>query len=494
MVLLDDRIAEERATAAVLERFNEPGTWDPANPADMADAERVLVALGGDREALARGEPAAHEALLRVAQRTGIVPEVARAELDRLAATGTPEQKARVATLIEALPPERFPDARRFALLDPDAADRLIDRHPMLAGQPAPGRELLRAVLGDLRAAHVSPRKIEEFLREVDGDLRLRSRTAGMPLVAGAGLFGLLSSIGVVTTAWRRRSEGDASIAAAIPTIERQLDLGASFLRAIGSLQYGGTLPGGKAIIDAHDDGGDDSAVAPGQRGDGARAIAPAPLGTTSQQPDGDDPQPEGTPEPFLDAAVEEVVRKAHLDYLAGDENKPLRSQDRQGDGLYDLDDRDVSGQADAFIKARELRLRGRSVRIDRNVQFQEQPGNADWLPDRRETSKTSGYVDIEGQRLRLKSGRGSPGSLIHREELPGMDAVSPTHVEGHVASIMRELGLFEATVRINNAKGPCARCVLNLEKALPQGGALRIEFINNYGELETVIIMAKRR
>jgi hypothetical protein len=41
----------------------------------------------------------------------------------------------------------------------------------MLAGQPAAGRELLRAVLADLRAAHVNPRKIEEFLGEVDGEL-----------------------------------------------------------------------------------------------------------------------------------------------------------------------------------------------------------------------------------------------------------------------------------------------------------------------------------
>jgi hypothetical protein len=76
--LLDRRVAEEKATAAALARFNEPGAWDPANPADKADAERVLVALGGEREALARGEPAAHEALLRVAQRTGIVPDSAR--------------------------------------------------------------------------------------------------------------------------------------------------------------------------------------------------------------------------------------------------------------------------------------------------------------------------------------------------------------------------------------------------------------------------------
>jgi hypothetical protein len=125
--MLDRRAAEEQATAAALARFNEPGAWDPANPADEADAERVLVPLGGDREALTRGEPPAHEALLRVARRTGIMPEVARAELDRFAATGTPDQKARVAALIEALPPERFPDARRFAFLDPRRR-RSLDR------------------------------------------------------------------------------------------------------------------------------------------------------------------------------------------------------------------------------------------------------------------------------------------------------------------------------------------------------------------------------
>jgi hypothetical protein len=74
------------------------------------------------------------------------------------------------------------------------------------------------------------------------------------------------------------------------------------------------------------------------------------------------------------------------------------------------------------------------------------------------------------------------------------MDAVSHSHVEGHVASIMRELGLFEATVRINNAKGPCDFCTLNLDKVLPQGGVLKIEFINDVGELEVVTITARRR
>jgi hypothetical protein len=249
-------------------------------------------------------------------------------------ATGTPEQKARVAALIDALPPERFPDARRFALLDPDAADRLIDRYAMLAGQPAAGRELLRAVLGDLRAARVSARKIEEFLGEVDGELRLRSRTAGLPFVAGAGLLGLLSAITAATAALQRRSDGDASIAAAIPTIERQLEIGASFFRAIAPVKYGGTLRGWKATVDAHDDGDDDSAVAPEQRGDGARAIAPVPASATSPQPDGDGPRPEHQLELFLDAAAEELGRPRRTD----------------GDGLFDLPGQDVPGQGEGAV------------------------------------------------------------------------------------------------------------------------------------------------
>jgi hypothetical protein len=128
---------------------------------------------------------------------------------------------------------------------------------------------------------------------------------------------------------------------------------------------------------------------------------------------------------------------------------------------------------------------------IDRNVQFGERPDDPDWLPDRRGEGSTSGYADIAGYGLRLTSGMGSPGSLINREVSPGLPYRLDTHVEAHLASIMRQLGVSHATIRINNVKGPCPPCRANIGKVLPEGSSMTVEFFDRNGNLLVEVIDA---
>jgi hypothetical protein len=52
---------------------------------------------------------------------------------------------------------------------------------------------------------------------------------------------------------------------------------------------------------------------------------------------------------------------------------------------------------------------------------------------------------------------------------------ITMTHVEGHAAALMREMGISEAWLRINNPK-ICDDCLRDLEtKMLPPGATLHV-------------------
>lgn len=55
------------------------------------------------------------------------------------------------------------------------------------------------------------------------------------------------------------------------------------------------------------------------------------------------------------------------------------------------------------------------------------------------------------------------------------MNAITPSHVECHVAMIMRITGFTEATVVINRPKGPCGYCDTGLAGVLPSGSSLTV-------------------
>lgn len=55
---------------------------------------------------------------------------------------------------------------------------------------------------------------------------------------------------------------------------------------------------------------------------------------------------------------------------------------------------------------------------------------------------------------------------------------VALTHVEGHAVGIMRELGIKEATVTINNPSGPCANfCQKGIAELMEEGQKLWVRF-----------------
>jgi hypothetical protein len=72
-----------------------------------------------------------------------------------------------------------------------------------------------------------------------------------------------------------------------------------------------------------------------------------------------------------------------------------------------------------------------------------------------------------------LVSGLGGPASLVPRGSL-GFDIVTRTHVEGHAAAPMRQLGIRRGTVYINNP-AICSSCERLLPLMLPSGVTLRV-------------------
>jgi hypothetical protein len=94
-------------------------------------------------------------------------------------------------------------------------------------------------------------------------------------------------------------------------------------------------------------------------------------------------------------------------------------------------------------------------------------------LPKFVEGAKTSGVLRVGDSDVPLLSGKAGPGGTLPKPA-PGFNAITSTHVEGHAAAMMRQQGIKEATLYINNSK-ICLPCRQNIEHMLPSGSKLTI-------------------
>jgi SCP1.201-like deaminase len=86
---------------------------------------------------------------------------------------------------------------------------------------------------------------------------------------------------------------------------------------------------------------------------------------------------------------------------------------------------------------------------------------------------KTSGIFQSGDFTQELQSGYDGPASSMPRGS-PGFDRYTRTHVEGHAAALMRQQGITDGTLYINNPK-ICDNCTELLPTMLPQGSKLRV-------------------
>ncbi len=108
-------------------------------------------------------------------------------------------------------------------------------------------------------------------------------------------------------------------------------------------------------------------------------------------------------------------------------------------------------------------------------------PSPGDRLPDRQPGDKTRGIFSRNGEETDLISGKGGPADSMP-SDTPGMrsDMAVRSHVEAQAAALMRQEGLDEATLYINNT--PCAGimgCDAMLPDMLPEGATLTV-YIND--------------
>lgn len=97
------------------------------------------------------------------------------------------------------------------------------------------------------------------------------------------------------------------------------------------------------------------------------------------------------------------------------------------------------------------------------------------------------GILKMDSTDIPLKSGSAEPGTWL-RENLEGgagsgLNAMIPTHVEGHAAAIMHKWEAKTAELFIN--KPPCSTggmCRYNLNKLLPPGSELKVNFLDDDG------------
>jgi hypothetical protein len=94
-------------------------------------------------------------------------------------------------------------------------------------------------------------------------------------------------------------------------------------------------------------------------------------------------------------------------------------------------------------------------------------------LPNFTQGGKTSGVLRTSSGDVPLVSGRGGPANLLAKPT-PGFNSITKTHVEGHAAAIMRQQGIKEATIYINNPR-ICLPCQQNLANMLPSGSRLTV-------------------
>jgi hypothetical protein len=97
------------------------------------------------------------------------------------------------------------------------------------------------------------------------------------------------------------------------------------------------------------------------------------------------------------------------------------------------------------------------------------------------------GVLRVGNVEVPLRSGTQGPGTWLtdNLEGGPGSGLTRAwTHVEGHAAGVMNELGIKGADLYIN--KPPCgagaANCRFVLNKLLPEGATLRVHFLNTDG------------
>ena len=88
---------------------------------------------------------------------------------------------------------------------------------------------------------------------------------------------------------------------------------------------------------------------------------------------------------------------------------------------------------------------------------------------------KTSGiFKAADGPPIELQSGYDGPAASMRGN--PGFDRWTLSHVEGHAAALMRQWGIMNATLEINNPI-ICENCRTLLPKMLPPGATLRVIF-----------------
>ncbi len=87
---------------------------------------------------------------------------------------------------------------------------------------------------------------------------------------------------------------------------------------------------------------------------------------------------------------------------------------------------------------------------------------------------KTPGIFETpDGNTISLQSGSQGPAADMPPQSA-GFDAYTRTHVEGEAAALMRQDGISEATVYINNPD-ICVRCTQLLPRMLPPGSILHV-------------------
>lgn len=94
-----------------------------------------------------------------------------------------------------------------------------------------------------------------------------------------------------------------------------------------------------------------------------------------------------------------------------------------------------------------------------------------------REDGPTWGILKTGETTLELRSGYDGP-ALNMPEGSAGFDGVTLGHVEGHAAALMRQMGINEATLEINNPD-ICVSCEKNLPSMLPPGSTLHVVLPN---------------
>ncbi len=94
-------------------------------------------------------------------------------------------------------------------------------------------------------------------------------------------------------------------------------------------------------------------------------------------------------------------------------------------------------------------------------------------LPNFSAGGKTTGVLRSNVGEVEIISGRTGPAASLQKPA-PGFNAITSTHVEGHAAAIMRQKGIEEATIYINNPQ-ICLPCRQNLAHMLPAGARLTV-------------------